>query len=57
MAQFGGDIADARAYKYVTAQIPAVLISMVETWIENGLSETPEYLAGLAESLLGRAPG
>ena len=57
MAQFGGDTADARACRYVAAYIPAVLISMAETWIENGLSETPEYLAGLTESLLGRAPG
>ena len=43
---------DARAYKYIAAQISAVLISVIETWIENGLEEPIEFLAELTEALM-----
>lgn len=43
---------DVRAYKYIAAQISAVLISVIETWIENGFEEPVEFLAGLTEALM-----
>ncbi len=43
---------DARAYKYIAAQISAVLISVVETWIENDLEEPIEFMAELTEALM-----
>ncbi|WP_159448011.1 TetR/AcrR family transcriptional regulator [Papillibacter cinnamivorans] len=43
---------DARAYKYIAAQISAVLISIIETWIENGFEESVEFLAELTEALM-----
>lgn len=43
---------DDRAYKYIAAQISAVLISMIETWIENGFAEPVEFLAELAEAMM-----
>ncbi|MGI6169997.1 MAG: TetR/AcrR family transcriptional regulator [Christensenellales bacterium] len=43
---------DARAYKYIAAQISAVLISVIETWIENGLEEPIEFMAELTETLM-----
>lgn len=43
---------DSRAYKYIAAQISAVLISVIETWIENGFAESVEFLAGLTEAMM-----
>ncbi len=43
---------DDRAYKYIAAQISAVLISVIETWIENGFEEPVEFLAELTEALM-----
>ncbi|MBT9171990.1 MAG: HTH-type dhaKLM operon transcriptional activator DhaS [Syntrophomonadaceae bacterium] len=48
---------DARAYKYIAAQIPAVLISIIETWIENGFAEPVEFLAELTEALMYKPKG
>ena len=47
-----GAAVDARAYPYIPAQISAVLISVIEAWIENGFSEPIEFLAELTESLM-----
>lgn len=52
-----GNSVDPRAYKYIAAQVPAVLIGVIETWIESGFAEPPEFLAELAESLLYTQPG
>jgi len=46
------EIVDDRAYKYIAAQISAVLISVIETWIENGFEESIEFLAELTEALM-----
>jgi len=46
------DTVDSRAYKYIAAQISAVLISVIETWIENGFEESVEFLAELTEELM-----
>lgn len=43
---------DARAFKYIAAQISAVLISVIETWIENGFAEPVEFLAELTEAMM-----
>ncbi len=43
---------DSRAYKYIAAQISAVLISVIETWIENGFEEPIEFMAELTEALM-----
>ena len=43
---------DSKAYKYIAAQIAAVLISVVETWIENGFEESIEFLAELTDALM-----
>ena len=43
---------DVRAYKYIAAQISAVLISVIETWIENDFAEPIEFLAELTEALM-----
>lgn len=43
---------DGRAYKYLAAQIPAVFISVIETWIENGFEEPVEFMAELTEALM-----
>lgn len=43
---------DSSAYKYIAAQISAVLISVIETWIENGFEESVEFLAELTEALM-----
>ena len=48
---------DTRAYKYIAAQISAVLISVIETWIENGLEEPIEYMAELTEALMYKGNG
>lgn len=48
---------DARAYKYIAAQISAVLISVIETWIENGLEEPVAFLAELTEALMYKPNG
>lgn len=48
---------DARAYKYIAAQIPAVLISIIEIWIENGFAEPVEFLAELTEALMYKPKG
>jgi AcrR family transcriptional regulator len=45
-------IVDVRAYKYIVAQISAVLISVIETWIENGFKESVEFLAEITEALM-----
>ena len=50
-------VVDARAYKYIVAQISAVLISVIETWIENGLEEPIEYMAELTEALMYKGNG
>lgn len=47
-------VEDKRIYKYIAAQIPAVLISVVETWIETGMEESVEFLAELTEQLMIR---
>jgi AcrR family transcriptional regulator len=46
------NMVDTRAYKYIAAQISAVLVSVIETWIENGLEEPIEFMAELTESLM-----
>lgn len=51
-ASLNGAAVDARAYPYIAAQISAVLISVIETWIENGFAEPIEFLAELTESLM-----
>lgn len=43
---------DSRAYKYISAQVSAVLISVIETWIENDFNESIEFLADLTESMM-----
>ncbi len=48
---------DNRAYKYISAQISAVLISVIETWVEGGLEEPAEYVAELTESLMYKPGG
>jgi AcrR family transcriptional regulator len=40
------------AYKYVAAQISAVLISVIETWMENNFAEPVEFLAELTETMI-----
>lgn len=52
IAKIDDKMVDARAYKYIAAQISAVLISVIETWIENGLEEPVEFMAELTESLM-----
>ncbi len=56
LARLDEKAVDARAYKYIAAQISAVLVSVVETWIEHGLEEPIEFLAELTEALMYR-PG
>lgn len=46
------EMVDTRAYKYIAAQISAVLISVIETWIENGFEEPIEFLVELTEALM-----
>ena len=48
---------DDRAYKYIAAQISAVLISIIETWIENGFEEPVEFLAELTEAMMYKPDG
>ena len=48
---------DARAYRYIAAQISAVLVSVVETWIENDFEEPIEFLAELTEALMFQPGG
>ena len=43
---------DVRSYKYIAAQISAVLISVIETWIENSFQESVEFMAELTEALM-----
>lgn len=43
---------DARAYRYIAAQISAVLISVIETWIENDFAEPVDFLTELTEALM-----
>lgn len=43
---------DARAYRYIAAQVSAVLISVIETWIENDFAEPVDFLAELTEALM-----
>lgn len=43
---------DSRAYKYISAQVAAVLISVIETWIENDFKEPIEFLTNLTESMM-----
>lgn len=43
---------DNRAYKYIAAQISAVLIAVIETWIENEFEEPVEFLAELTEAMM-----
>jgi len=45
---------DTRAYRYIAAQISAVLISVIETWIENDFAESIDFLAELTEALMYR---
>lgn len=46
---------DERAYKYISAQISSVLVSVIETWIENQFSDSIEFLAELTERLMYHA--
>jgi len=43
---------DERAYKYIAAQSSAVVVSVMETWIENNYDETPEFMAQITEDLM-----
>jgi AcrR family transcriptional regulator len=43
---------DERAYKYISAQISSVLVSIIETWIENQFSDSIEFLAELTQQLM-----
>ena len=45
---------DPRAYRYISAQVAAVLISVIETWIENDCSESIEYLTHLTEAMISK---
>ena len=47
-----GRIDDERVCPYIAAQIPAMLISVIETWIVRGLEEPVEFLADLTEKLM-----
>jgi AcrR family transcriptional regulator len=54
IARLNKNSIDGKAYKYIAAQTSAVLISVIETWIENGLEDTAEFLAELTETLMYR---
>lgn len=43
---------DPRMYKYISAQVAAVLISIIETWIENEFRESIEFLTNLTEPMI-----
>ncbi|MDR2046802.1 MAG: TetR/AcrR family transcriptional regulator [Clostridiales bacterium] len=46
------EIIDEKYLKYITAQIAALIVSVIETWIEGGFSETPRELARLTEDIM-----
>lgn len=52
LSKFGENNVDTRIYKYIANQTSAVLISVIETWIENEFAEPIEFLAELTESLM-----
>ncbi len=54
LARLKQEDVDARAYKYIAAQISAVLISVIETWIESDFCEPIEFMAELTEALMYR---
>ncbi|HPK15521.1 MAG TPA: TetR-like C-terminal domain-containing protein, partial [Clostridia bacterium] len=54
LARLEQEAVDARAYKYIAAQISAVLISVIETWIESDFQEPIEFMAELTEALMYR---
>ncbi|MDR3318793.1 MAG: TetR/AcrR family transcriptional regulator [Clostridiales bacterium] len=39
-------------YKYLTAQIVATMVSIVETWIDDNFSDTPEEIARLTDDIM-----
>ncbi|NLC96865.1 MAG: TetR family transcriptional regulator [Erysipelotrichaceae bacterium] len=43
---------DFRALKYILAQIPAVLISVIEVWIENDFEEPITFLVDLVIAMM-----
>lgn len=43
---------DARAHKYIVAQIPAVFLSVIEVWIENDFVEPIDFLVDLVISMM-----
>ena len=54
LVRFNRGSLDPRAYRYVSAQVAAVLISVIETWIENDCSESIEYLTYLTEAMISK---
>ncbi|MFA5629790.1 MAG: TetR/AcrR family transcriptional regulator [Dehalococcoidales bacterium] len=57
LSKLDKDTIDPKAYKYITAQISAVIISVIETWIENDFEESVDFLAGLTEELMYKPNG
>ncbi len=43
---------DSRAHKYIVAQIPAVLLSVIEVWIENDFVEPIAFLVDLVIAMM-----
>lgn len=43
---------DPRAHKYIVAQIPAVLLSVIEVWIENDFAEPIAFLVDLVIAMM-----
>jgi AcrR family transcriptional regulator len=43
---------DEKCLRYIPPQLSALVVSIVETWIEGGFVETPQELAALTESIL-----
>lgn len=52
LSKYSKEQLDAQAYKYIEAQISAVIISVIETWIENEFEDSVEFLAELTEAMM-----
>ncbi|MDR2091446.1 MAG: TetR/AcrR family transcriptional regulator [Clostridiales bacterium] len=43
---------DGKCLRYIPAHIAALIMSIVETWIDGGFAETPAELAALTDTIL-----
>ncbi|MFA7672917.1 MAG: TetR/AcrR family transcriptional regulator [Clostridia bacterium] len=46
-------ISELKYEKYVTGFIASTICSLLSLWVDNGFSESPEMLSGLAQKFLG----